>query len=79
MIFVFPCLTSLSLTIWETGIDIYTLLYIKQAADKNLACSAGNSTQYSVTACIKIESERVDICICITDSFCYAAETNTTL
>ena len=35
---------------WEIGIDIYTLLYIKQIISKNLLCSTGNSTQYSVMA-----------------------------
>ena len=37
-------------TNWEIGIDIYTLLYIKQIISKNLLCSTGNSTQYSVMA-----------------------------
>ena len=33
---------------------------------KDLQYSTGNSTQYSVTACIRKESKkRVDICICI--------------
>ena len=35
---------------WEIGIDIYTLLYIKQVTNKNLQYSTGNSTQYSVMA-----------------------------
>ena len=35
---------------WETEIDIYTLLYIKQMTNKNLLYSTGNSTQYSVMA-----------------------------
>ena len=33
---------------WEFGIDIYTLLYIKQVTNNNLLYSTGNSTQYSV-------------------------------
>ena len=33
--------------IWETGIDIYTLLHIKQITN-NLLYSTGNSSQYSV-------------------------------
>ena len=33
---------------WEIGIDIYTLLYIKQITNNDLLYSAGNSTQYSV-------------------------------
>ena len=28
---------------WETGIDIYTLLYIKYITNKNLLYSTGNS------------------------------------
>ena len=35
---------------WETGVDIYTLLYIKQITNKNMPYSTGNSTQYSVMA-----------------------------
>ena len=79
MILIFPCLTSLSMTIWETGVDIYTLLYMKEIADKTLMYNTGNSTQYSVMAYMGIESERVDRRLCITDSFCCIAETNTTL
>ena len=33
---------------WETGIDIYTLLYIEKITNKDLLYSTGNSTQYSV-------------------------------
>ena len=35
---------------WEIGIDIYTLLYIKQITNKDLLYSTGNFTQYSVMA-----------------------------
>ena len=35
---------------WEIGIDIYTLLYIKQLTNKDILYSTGNSTQYSVMA-----------------------------
>ena len=35
---------------WEIGIDIYTLLEIKQITNKDLLYSTGNSTQYSVMA-----------------------------
>ena len=63
---------------WEIGIDISTLLYIKQKTNKNLLYSTGNSTQYSVMAYMGKESKkRVDICI--TDSLCCTPETNTTL
>ena len=33
---------------WETGTDVYTLLYIKQTTNKDLLYSTGNSSQYSV-------------------------------
>ena len=33
---------------WETGIDIYTLLCIKQITNQNLLYSTGNSTQCSM-------------------------------
>jgi len=34
----------------EFGIDIYTLLYLKQITNKNLLYSTGNSAQCYVTA-----------------------------
>ena len=43
---------------WKVGIDIFTLLYIKQIANKNLLYSTGNSTQYSVMAYMGKESEK---------------------
>ena len=69
---------------WEIGIDIYTLLFIKQITNKDLLYSAGNSTQYSVMAYMEKESnnsnnKRVDICIYIVDSLSCTPETNTTL
>ena len=65
---------------WEIGIDIYTLLYIKEITNKDLLYSTGNSTQYSVMAYMGKESKkRMDICICITDSLCCTPETNTAL
>ena len=33
---------------YKFGINIYTLLYIKQITKKDLLYSTGNSTQYSV-------------------------------
>ena len=33
---------------WEAGIDIYTLLCIKQITSENLLCGTGDSTQHSV-------------------------------
>ena len=34
---------------WETGIDKYTLLYIKQITNKDLLYCTGSSSQYSMT------------------------------
>ena len=41
---------------WEIGIEIYTLLYIKQITNKDLLYSTGNSTHYSVMAYMGKES-----------------------
>ena len=41
---------------WEIGIDIYTLLYIKQITNKNPLYSTGDSTQYSIMAYMGKES-----------------------
>ena len=35
-------------TEWEFGIDMYTLLYLKQIINKDLLYSTENSAQYSV-------------------------------
>ena len=43
---------------WEFGIDIYTLLCIKQVANKDLLYSTGNSTQYFVMAYMGKESKK---------------------
>ena len=42
----------------EFGINIYTLLYIKQITNKDLLYSTGNSTQYSVMAYMGKESKK---------------------
>ena len=44
---------------WEIGIDIYTLLYIKQITNKNLLYSTGNSSQYSVMAYMGEKSKKI--------------------
>ena len=43
---------------WGIGIDIYTVLYIKQIANKNLLCSTGNSTQYCAMTYVGKESKK---------------------
>ena len=40
----------------KTGIDTYILLYIEYITNKDLLCSTGNSTQYSVMAYMGKES-----------------------
>ena len=45
----------------ETGINTYTLPYIKQIANKDLVYSTGNSTQYSVITYMGKESEKEQI------------------
>ena len=42
---------------WETGIDMYTPLYIKQVINKDLLDTTGNSTQYSIMAYMGKESK----------------------
>ena len=48
---------------WEIGTDIYTLLYIKQITNKDVLCSTGNSTQYSVMTYMGKESKKEKKCI----------------
>ena len=65
---------------WETGIDIYILLYIKYIASKDLLQSTGNSTQYSTMAYMRKESKiqwiyvnayiNVTVCKCICKCNC---------
>ena len=43
---------------WEIGIDIYTLLYIKQITSKDLLYSRGNYTQYLIITYNGTESEK---------------------
>ena len=63
---------------WEIGIDTYTLLYIKQIANKDIPHNTGNTIQYSIKAYGGKESKnRVDTCMCTTDSVCCTPETNT--
>ena len=50
------------------------LLLMEWVVNGDLLYSTGKSTQYSV-----IVYMRMDMCICITESLCCAAEVNTTL
>ena len=42
----------------EIGIDIYTLVYMKQVTNENLLCNTGNSTQCSVVTQMGRESKK---------------------
>ena len=42
----------------DLGMNIYTLLYIRQITNKDLLYSTGNSTQYSVITYMRKESEK---------------------
>ena len=64
---------------WEIGVDIHTLLCIKQISNKDLLLSTENSAQYSVKACMGKDSKKKCEYICITDSLYRAPETNTAL
>ena len=57
---------------WEFGIDIYTLLYIKQIISKDLLYSTGNSAQYFVVTYKGRESEEEYI----SESLCCTPKTN---
>ena len=47
------------------GINIYTVLYIKQIINKDQLYSTGNSTQYSVVTYMERESEMEWIYVCV--------------
>ena len=43
---------------WETEVDKYTLLYIKQITNKDLLYSTENTSQYSLMAYMGKESKK---------------------
>ena len=61
----------------EAGINIYTLLSIKQITNEDLLYSTENYTQYLVITCMRKESEKEYIYK--TESLCCTPETNMTL
>ena len=63
----------------EFGINIYTLLYIKQKNNKDLLYNAGNYIQFLVLTNNGKESDKKYIHIYITESLYCISETNTTL
>ena len=46
---------------WEAGIDICTLLHVKQIINKDLLYITGNYTQYSVIVYVEKEFEKEEI------------------
>ena len=63
----------------EFGMNIFTLLYIKQITKKDLLYRTGNYIQYSVITFKEKEAEKIYIYIYKTESLCCTPETNTTL
>ena len=49
--------------VWEFGIGMYTLSYLKQKSNKDLLYSTGNLAQYSV---ISYKGKEIDAWICVT-------------
>ena len=66
--------------VWEFGIDMYTLLYLKWIIIKDLLYSRGKSAECYVTAWIgQVVWGRMDTCICMAESVCCLPETITVL
>ena len=63
----------------ELEMNAHTLLHVRQRASKDLLCSTGHSTQYSVITYVRKESKKINKCAYITESLCCTPETNTTL
>ena len=61
------------------GINIYTLLRIKQINNKDILYSTGNYIQCLVINYNEKESEKEYVYVCITESLCCIPEANTTL
>ena len=53
---------------WEFGISRCKLLYREWINNKGLLYSTGNYIQYPMTNHNGKESEKIDICVCITES-----------
>ena len=49
---------------WKVGIDMYTLLYVEQMSNKDLPCSTGKSTEYSIVTYMRKEPEKEWIYLC---------------
>lgn len=58
---------------------MYTLLYLKWKTKKDPPYSTGDSAQCCTAAWMKRVCGRLDMCMCMAASLCYAPETVTTL
>ena len=63
----------------EAGIDIYTLLCIKQIINENQLYSTREFCSVLCGDLRKYGGKGICVCVYITDSLCCKAETNTTL
>ena len=61
------------------GFGICTLRYMEWLASGDLLYNTENSTQHFLIIYLGKESERMDVCTCITESLCCSAEIITTL
>ena len=59
----------------DFGIDMYTLLCLKQITNKDLLYSTGNPAQYYVTTIME-KNMKKNVYMCITESLCCRAEIN---
>ena len=72
--------TRIENKIRESGMHMYTLLYLKWIPTKSLLYSTGNSAQSYVAAWMGGDFRgRMDTCICMAESLCGSSETMTTL
>ena len=61
---------------WEFGIDLYTLLYLKQASKDLLYSGRELCLVFYNNLHGKRIWKRIDTCICITESLCYKPKNN---
>ena len=65
--------------VWGFGIGICTLRYMEPLAKGGLLYSTENSTPYSVIIYVGKESEKMAMCVCVTESLCCTGEMIMTL
>ena len=63
----------------EFGMDMYTLLFLKWIANKDLLYGTGNSAQSYVAAWMGGSLGRMDTCLCLAESLCCSSESITVL